>query len=151
MKTSEPPVIVSQNFAQSVETVWKAITEVSQMKHWFFDNIPDFKAEVGFQTKFTVKAPSLDFMHLWRIVEVIPHKKLVYNWKYEGLQGDSFVTFELQEKDQETLLMLTTKVTEDFSEDIPEFTAKVVLVVGRILSNSDWFCFWRIYKKRTNS
>jgi len=64
MKTSEPPVIVSQNFSQSLETVWNAITDVALMRQWFFDNIPDFKAEVGFQTKFNVKALSRDFLHL---------------------------------------------------------------------------------------
>lgn len=121
MKTSEPPVIVSQNFTQSVETVWNAITEVSEMKQWFFDNIPDFKAEVGFQTQFNVKAPSRDFMHLWTVTEVIPQQKIVYNWKYEDLAGDSFVTFELQELDSETKLTVSTTVIEDFSDEIPEF------------------------------
>ncbi|WP_430412075.1 SRPBCC family protein [Kordia sp.] len=121
MKTSEPPVIVTQNFEQSVETVWNAITEASQMRQWFFDNIPDFKAVVGFQTKFTVKAPSRDFLHIWTITEVIPNKKLVYNWKYEGLEGDSFVNFQLVEDGNNTKLTLTTTVVEDFSDEIPEF------------------------------
>ncbi|EDP97910.1 SRPBCC domain-containing protein [Kordia algicida OT-1] len=121
MKTSEPPVIVSQNFTQSVETVWNAITEVSQMRQWFFDTIPDFKAEVGFQTQFNVKAPSRDFMHLWEITEVIPQQKIVFNWKYENYVGDSFVTFQLLPQNGETQLTLTTKVIEDFSDEIPEF------------------------------
>ncbi|WP_298514236.1 SRPBCC domain-containing protein [uncultured Kordia sp.] len=121
MKTSEPSVIVSQNFTQSVESVWKAITDVSQMRQWFFDNIPDFKAEVGFQTQFNVKAPSRDFMHLWTVTEVIPQQKLVYNWKYEDLAGDSFVTFELEEIHNETKLTLTTTVIADFPDEIPEF------------------------------
>lgn len=121
MKTSEPPVIVTQNFTQSVETVWKAITEVSQMRQWFFDNIPDFKPEVGFQTQFNVKAPSRDFMHLWTITEVILNQKLVYNWKYQDLAGDSFVTFELTPIKEGTELTLTTTVIEDFPDEIPEF------------------------------
>ncbi|MGH1383189.1 SRPBCC family protein [Kordia sp.] len=121
MKTTEPPIIVSQTFAQSVETVWKAITDVSQMREWFFDTIPSFKAEVGFQTQFNVKAPSRDFMHLWMVTEVIPQQKLVYNWKYEDLPGDSFVSFELTTENNETKLTLTTTVTEDFPDEIPEF------------------------------
>lgn len=121
MKTSEPPVIVSENFTQSAATVWKAITDVSQMRQWFFDNIPDFKAEIGFQTQFNVKAPSRDFMHLWTITEVIPQQKLVYNWKYQNLVGDSFVTFELEELNTETKLTVTATVIEDFSDEIPEF------------------------------
>jgi len=91
------------------------------MRQWFFDNIPDFKAEVGFQTKFNVQAPSRDFIHLWTITEVIPQQKLVYNWKYENLQGDSFVTFELEEIHNETQLTVTATILQDFSDEIPEF------------------------------
>lgn len=121
MKTSEPPVIVSQNFTQSVEAVWNAITDASLMRQWFFDTIPNFKAEVGFQTQFNVKAPSRDFMHVWEVTEVIPQQKLVYNWKYENIKGDSFVTFQLVPQNGETQLTLTTTVTEDFPDEIPEF------------------------------
>jgi len=121
MKTSEPPIIVSQIFSQSTTAIWKAITEATQMRQWFFDNIPDFKAEVGFQTQFNVKAPSRDFLHVWTVTEVIPEQKLVYNWKYENLAGDSFVTFELTPHNEGTELTLTTKVVEDFPDDIPEF------------------------------
>lgn len=121
MKTSEPPVIVSQNFSQSLETVWNAITDVTLMRQWFFDNIPDFKAEVGFQTQFNVKAPSRDFLHLWTITEVIPQQKIVYNWKYKDLAGDSFVAFELEEVENEVKLTVTATVVKDFSDEIPEF------------------------------
>lgn len=127
MKTSEPPVIVTQRFNQSVETVWEVITDVSHMRQWFFDNIPDFKAQVGFQTKFNVKAPSRDFLHLWTITEVIPQQKIVYNWKYEGLSGDSLVTFQLEETQNGSLLTLTTTVVEDFPEEIPEFARESCL------------------------
>ncbi len=41
----------------------------------FIENLPDFKPEVGFKTKFNVQAPSRDFMHLWEVVEVIPKKR----------------------------------------------------------------------------
>ncbi|MBC8755898.1 SRPBCC domain-containing protein [Kordia sp. YSTF-M3] len=121
MKASEPPIIVSQVFEASAETVWNAITEVEQMQQWFFDNIPDFKAEVGFQTQFNVKAPSRDFLHIWKVTEVVPQQKIVTNWKYENCKGNSFVTFELKPHKDGTQFTVTTKVTEDFSDDIPEF------------------------------
>ncbi|PTX61024.1 uncharacterized protein YndB with AHSA1/START domain [Kordia periserrulae] len=127
MKTSEPPVIVLQHFSQPLETVWKAITEVLQMRQWFFENIPDFKAEVGFQTEFNVKAPSRDFVHQWTIKGVLPLQKIIYNWKYKDLAGDSFVTFELHEKERGTRLTVTTAVIQDFPDDIPEFTRESCL------------------------
>lgn len=91
------------------------------MIQWFFDNIPDFKPEVGFKTQFNVQAPSRDFLHLWEVIEVIPNKKIVTNWKYEGLEGNSFVIFELSEIDKQTKFIVTTTVMEDFDGSIPEF------------------------------
>jgi hypothetical protein len=32
MKITEPPIIVNQLFEQSIETLWKAITEIGQMR-----------------------------------------------------------------------------------------------------------------------
>lgn len=121
MKTTEPPVIVTKIFDKPINDVWNAITIKEEMIQWFFDNIPDFKAQVGFKTQFNVQAPSRDFMHLWEVTEVIPQKKLVTNWKYEGLDGNSFVTMELEDLGMQTKFTLTTKVMEDFDDSIPEF------------------------------
>ena len=121
MKTTEPPVIVEEIFNNTLENVWNAITVKEKMVQWFFDNIPDFKAEIAFKTKFNVKAPSRDFMHLWEVTEVLSLKKLVVNWKYEDCAGNSFVIWELENLGAQTKVKLTTKVTEDFSDDYPEF------------------------------
>lgn len=121
MKTTDPPIIVEQLFNESISRVWQAITQHNQMIQWFFDNIPAFKAEVGFKTQFNVKAPSQDFLHLWEIIEVIPYQKIVYNWKYQDIAGDSFVIFELFEIDNHIKLVLTAEIIEDFDDAIPEF------------------------------
>lgn len=121
MKTTDPPIIVEQIFNVPIIRVWKAITIKEEMVQWFFDNIPDFKAEVGFKTQFNIKAPSRDFLHLWEVVEVIPLKKIVINWKYEDCKGDSLVTMELEEANEGTKLILTTEVIEDFDDTYPEF------------------------------
>jgi len=121
MKTSDPPIIITHLFDRTVDEVWAAITRQDQLVQWFFEEIPDFKAEVGFITQFNIKAPSRDFMHLWEITEMIPQKRIVTNWKYEGFKGDSFVIFELEEVAHQTQLTLTTKVVEDFDDAIPEF------------------------------
>lgn len=121
MKISEEPIIVEHLFNQSIEHVWKAITQVDQMTQWFFDNIPAFEPVVGFKTQFSVFSEKREFAHLWEISEVIPKKKIVYNWKYESYPGDSFVIFELIKHHHQTKLRLTTKVVADFPDDIPEF------------------------------
>lgn len=121
MKVSDPPVVVEQVFNKPVEEVWKAITDRDQMVQWFFDNIPEFKATKGFSTQFNVQAPSRDFMHLWKVVEVIPLQKIVINWKYEDCKGDSYVIMEVEDMGATTRFTLTTQVIEDFNEDYPEF------------------------------
>lgn len=115
------PIIVKQSFNIPLKAVWKAITELDQMKQWFFENIEEFKPEVGFKTQFNVKSESRNFLHLWHIIEVEPLKKIVYNWKYDAYEGDSFVHFELNELNNVTILQVTSVVVEPFPTNIPEF------------------------------
>ena len=122
MKTNEEPIIIEQTFNQSVDIVWKAITDIKQMRQWYFDNIPSFKPEVGFETRFNVQSQNRNFPHIWRVTEVIPNKRIKYDWRYDGYPGDSFVLFELFRVNSLTLLRLTHTVKENFPDDIPEFT-----------------------------
>lgn len=91
------------------------------MQQWFFKAIPAFEARVGFQTKFKIENEGRSFIHLWTITEVKPFQKIIYNWKYEGYPGDSFVIFELIEQEKGSCLKLTHRIVESFSQDIPEF------------------------------
>lgn len=106
----ENPIIIEQVFNQNIQTVWNAITQLDQMKQWFFANIPAFEPKVEFETQFNVQAPSRDFLHQWKIIEVIPFKKIVYNWSYENITGQGNVTFELFELENQTKLVLSNKV-----------------------------------------
>ena len=122
MRNTDEPVIVEQIFNTSIGNVWNAITKLDQMKQWFFENIDAFKPEVGFETQFVVQVDDRKYPHLWKLIEVIPLKKISYNWRYDGYPGDSIVTFELFEQDNQTKLRLIHEVFESFPDDIPEFT-----------------------------
>ncbi len=124
MRKSEQPIIVEQVFGVSIDELWNAITEPEQMRQWFFENIEAFEPKVGFETRFVVKNEDRVFPHLWKITEVVPLRKIAYNWKYEGYTGDSFVTFELVEQGENTKLKLVHTITKDFPSNIPEFTRK---------------------------
>ena len=115
------PIIVEQIFEQPLEIVWKAITEHSQMIQWFFNNIPDFKAKVGFKTQFLIENEGCQFTHLWEIIEVIPMKKIIYDWRYKEYDGAGLVSFEMIAVDNGTKLRLTNTGLESFTADIPEF------------------------------
>jgi len=121
MKATDKLVVVEQTFNTTPENVWQAITELDLMHQWYFENIPDFKAEVGFETQFNIHNEGRNFLHKWKVTEVVPLKKISYNWKFEGYNGDSFVTFELFKKGEQTTLRLTATITEDFDDNIPEF------------------------------
>ena len=122
MRKSDEPIIVEQTFNTSIDIVWNSITEIDQMRQWFFDNIPSFKPEVGFETQFSVQSQNRNFLHMWKVTEVVPKKMITYNWKYAGYPGDSFVVFELFKQNNLTKLRLTHQVRESFPEDIPEFS-----------------------------
>jgi len=121
LKKEEAPIVVEQDFDRSASDVWDAITKIGEMRKWFFENIPDFKPEEGFVTRFVVESGNRSFVHLWKVTEVDPQRKVVCNWKYEGLPGDSFVTFEVSGDEKSARLKVTALVQEDFPEGIPEF------------------------------
>ncbi|MGZ2371639.1 SRPBCC family protein [Ancylomarina sp. YFZ004] len=122
MNIDNGKVVVEQSFHVSVSQLWKAISELEQMKHWFFENIESFKAEVGFETQFNVKSGERNFMHLWKITEVIPLEKIVYSWKYEGYEGESCVSFETFITEGGSSLRVSHILINSFPQSIPEFT-----------------------------
>lgn len=121
MKSTDAPIIVEETYATSIENVWRAITELEQMKQWFFQEIEAFKAEEGFEIAFVVENENRKFTHLWKITEVIPNQKIKYNWRYKEYSGDSFVTFELSKEQDNVKLKLTTEIVSSFPTGIPEF------------------------------
>ena len=74
--------------------VWKAVTDLDQMKQWLFPALESFKPEVGYETEFTVHHEGKTYPHLWRVLEVVPEKKIAFGWKYKGYPGNSLVTIE---------------------------------------------------------
>lgn len=121
MKQLDKPVVVEEVFNCSIKKVWNSITDLNEMKQWYFNNIPSFKAEIGFKTEFIVQSKERTFTHLWTVTAIDPFKKIAYNWKYKEYHGNSSVSFELIEENNKTVLRVTSKVIEDFPENIPEF------------------------------
>ena len=92
------PIIVSETFHQDVKTLWKYLVEIQHMHQWYFENLPDFKAEEGFETSFSVSSEQRTFTHIWKVFEVIPFEKIKLSWTYKEYSGEGFVTFQLEEK-----------------------------------------------------
>jgi len=109
------PIIMERTYHAPVEKVWQAITDKEQMKQWYFD-MPAFKPEVGNEFTFTGENEGRIFIHLCKVTEVIPNKKLSYTWRYEGAEGESHLTFELFEEGEETRVKLTHEGLETFPQ-----------------------------------
>jgi len=122
MKNTDPPIVIEQLYPASIDKVWAAITERDQMVQWFFSEIHAFEPIVGFETTFTIINSGHDFPHVWKLIEVIPQKKITYHWSYENYPGESLTTFELFEKDGKAGIKLTYIVEENFPDGMIEFT-----------------------------
>ncbi len=85
-------VVIERTFNAPIAKVWRAITDVDQMRAWYFDL----------------------YHHLCRVTEVVPQKKIAYTWRYKGEPGDSLVTFELFDEDDNTRVKLTHTGIETF-------------------------------------
>lgn len=109
------PIIVEQIYNAPISKVWTAITDKTEMKQWYFD-LAEFKAEVGFKFQFMGGTEDNKYLHLCEILEVISQKKLTYSWRYDGYEGNSFVTFELFEEGGNTRLKLTHRGLESFPD-----------------------------------
>jgi uncharacterized protein YndB with AHSA1/START domain len=113
------PVSIERVFRAPVERVWKAISDKDEMKQWYFD-VSDFKPVVGFEFQFNGGNEDRVYVHLCKVTEVVPGKKLKYSWQYKGYEGLSFVTFELFPEGDTTRLKLTHEGIETFPA-LPDF------------------------------
>ncbi len=121
MKATEPFTIERVFDAPAIE-VWKAITERDRMQEWYF-KLKEFKPEVDFEFSFEGGQPGKVYVHLCKVTEVIPGKKITYSWKYKGYEGISFVTWELFTEKDKTKLKLTHAGLETLP-DIADFARK---------------------------
>jgi uncharacterized protein YndB with AHSA1/START domain len=106
----------------SREKVWKALTELSQMKQWFFPQLETFRPEQDFETVFNVEHHGKVYPHIWRILDIVPNEKLKMGWKFGGYPGNSTVLFELQSEGSSTRLSFEHEGIDSFPQDNPDFS-----------------------------
>ena len=116
------PIIVEQPFSVQPDVVWQAITNPDLMRRWYFEQIEDFRPEVGFETQFDIEVGGRIFRHQWKVTDVVPGKSITYTWRYEGFPGLGTTEWKISKTDEGTKLVLTSTGIESFSQDIPEFT-----------------------------
>jgi uncharacterized protein YndB with AHSA1/START domain len=131
---SKPGIMKNEPIAVEIEVnapadkVWSAITDKEEMKKWYFD-LKEFKPEVGFEFQFYGGTKEHQYLHLCRVTDVLPGKRITYSWRYDGYAGNSFVTFELHGKGKRTRVRLTHEGLESFPKENPDL-AKENFVAG---------------------
>jgi uncharacterized protein YndB with AHSA1/START domain len=124
------PFTIERIYNAPIERVWKAITDKNEMKQWYFD-LAEFKPEVGFDFQFSGEGKTGEkFLHLCKITDIIENKKLRHSWRYEGYEGNSFVTFELFDEGGKTRLKLTHESLETFPKTANDDFAKANFAEG---------------------
>lgn len=131
------PFVIERSFNAPAEKIWKTITEKEEMKKWYFD-LKEFKPEVGFQFTFEGGDGTHTFLHLCEVMEAVPNKKLKHSWRYDGFEGNSFVSWELlPDGDGNTKVRLTHEGQETFPDNPSfarsNFEAGWTDIVGRSL------------------
>jgi uncharacterized protein YndB with AHSA1/START domain len=120
------PLVIKRLFKVPVTRLWKAITDVESMKHWYFD-IPDFKPEIGTQFSFPGHIDNKDFTHHCVVTDVVPIRKIAYTMVFAidpispGLAVETHVSFELEPEGNDTWLTLVHEGLENFPEGLKWF------------------------------
>lgn len=115
------PVVAEKVYDAPLERVWRALTDVDQMKQWYFD-LDEFRLEVGFRFSFAGQGhKGAQYIHICTITDFIPKQKLQYSWTYKDHPGYSLVTFQLSQSGNKTRLVLTHHGLETFPQDNPDF------------------------------
>lgn len=123
------PILIQRIFQSPALKVWTALTDKKEMKKWYFD-LAEFKAEKGFRFQFPGGPdPEKPYLHLCEVTAVIPLKKLTYSWRYDGYPGISYITFELEELGDRTLLKFMHEDIDTFPKENPDL-AKANFIKG---------------------
>ena len=78
MITEKGTVVVERILNASVSLVWDALTNIDHMRIWYFPMMSGFKPEVGFEFHFLAGDETKSWLHLCRVTEVIPQKRIQY-------------------------------------------------------------------------
>lgn len=114
----QQPIIVERLLDADVPTVWKAITDRDEMAKWYF-NLEAFEPKVGYEFAFRAGEPGKEYLHICKVTEVVPERKLSYSWRFEGDPGRSLVSFALFSQKSQTQIILSHSGTDSFNPEDP--------------------------------
>lgn len=115
-KTLAEPITKEVLLDAPTDKVWKALTQKDQLKQWCFD-MNAFEPTAGFEFQFYGEKDGTKFLHLCKVLEADPQRKMRWLWSYKDVPGDSYVTYELLPQGIQTKLRLTHEGLERLPQD----------------------------------
>jgi len=101
---------------KSASVIWNALTDKEQMKVWYFD-IPDFELKPGAVFNFFEPGGQNQFHHRCTVKKIEPNKLFSHTWTHPGhSQGESVVTWILEETDGNTKVIIQHEGLENFAD-----------------------------------
>jgi len=113
---------IEKTYTAPIELVWQALTDRAKLKEWYFSFAEDFKLETGAVFEWQAGSPDgKQWLHRGKMLEIIPHQKLVHSWEYPGYSGTSVLTWNLTKLDDNTTrIVLTHEFTVPFDNSVAE-------------------------------
>lgn len=96
-------IIKEQLFSHSIDKVWKAISTEEEISTWFIQ--ADFKAEAGYKYTFTATEEK-GCLQITGEVKIAQPYTLAYTWIVQGTTAETTVTWNLEEVENGTKLVL---------------------------------------------
>ncbi len=106
----EKTITKERFYAHPIEQVWEAISTEEAISAWFIR--ADFKAEKGYQYKFTRESTVIS----GEILEASPVTRLVYTWVVSGTEAVTTVSWNLRSKDGGTVLSIEHTGIENYPD-----------------------------------
>jgi uncharacterized protein YndB with AHSA1/START domain len=120
----ENAVVVRQAINAPSAAIWEALTDSKELGKWFF-NIDQFIPETGFVFSFTGHTESRAWIHNCKIIEVVPQELISYSWAYEGISGQTVVTFKIKDQENKKCLVeVFHSGLETFPKDLSDLSAE---------------------------
>src|SRR5690606_28600692 len=115
-------VTITQQLNASLDKVWDAITQPTQMKIWFF-NVHQHDLKVGNVFTFYGNEKEKTYLHRCEILKIMPQAELEHTWEHpDKSDGKSVLHWQLTKIDDETTsLTITHSGLESFADAGPEF------------------------------
>jgi uncharacterized protein YndB with AHSA1/START domain len=109
MNTAEQLVRISRTLPAPPERVWAALTQPEQLQEWFwpssFGTTVTADARVGGHYRIAASRPQIAVSGEY--LEVVPPRRLVLSWQWDGEETSSTVRIDLLGNDQGSGLVLT--------------------------------------------